>query len=134
MPTPEDYSGLPIEARLSRLEQIPGELERAISGKTDTELSQRPDAHNWAAKEIVCHLRDVEELFQIRFHTVVALDEPRILVFGASAMDLAASYWLRFRKTVASCISSWKKYSGDDTQKSSPVLSREHRTWKVAML
>lgn len=90
MPTPEEYSGLSIEARLSRLQQTPGELERAISGKTDTELSQRPDAHNWAAKEIVCHLRDVEELFQIRFHTVVALDEPRLLVLGASASDLAA--------------------------------------------
>src|SRR6266705_3627158 len=61
-----EYSGLPIEARLSYLDQTPGELERAISGKTDNELSARPDAHNWAAKEIVCHLRDVEELFQIR--------------------------------------------------------------------
>ncbi|HET9925689.1 MAG TPA: DinB family protein [Methylomirabilota bacterium] len=81
---------LPIESRLSRLQQTPGELEGAISGKADTELSRRPDAHNWAAKEIVCHLRDVEELFQIRFHTVVALDEPRILVVGASANDLAA--------------------------------------------
>ena len=90
MPTPEEYSVLPIESRLSRLEQTPGELEGAISGKADTELSRRPDAHNWAAKEIVCHLRDVEELFQIRFHTVVALDEPRILVVGASANDLAA--------------------------------------------
>jgi hypothetical protein len=89
MPTAEEYSELPIEARLSRLERTPGELDLAISGKTDKELSARPDAHNWAAKEIVCHLRDVEELFQIRFHTVVALDEPRILVFGASASDLA---------------------------------------------
>ena len=90
MPTAEEYSELPIEARLSRLDQTPGELDLAISGKTDKELSARPDAHNWAAKEIVCHLRDVEELFQIRFHTVVALDEPRILVFGASASDLAS--------------------------------------------
>ncbi|HEY7653527.1 MAG TPA: DinB family protein [Methylomirabilota bacterium] len=90
MPTPEEYRGLPIEARLGRLEQTPVELEQALSGKTDAELSRRPDAHNWAAKEIICHLRDVEELFQIRFHTVVALDEPRILVLGASANDLAA--------------------------------------------
>ena len=89
MPTAEEYSRLPIEERLGRLDETPGELERAISGKTDKELSARPDAHNWAAKEIVCHLRDVEELFQIRFHTVVAVEEPRILVFGASANDLA---------------------------------------------
>jgi hypothetical protein len=90
MPTPEEYSRLPIDARLSRLRRTPGELDRAVSGKADTELSRRPDADNWSAKEIVCHLRDVEELFQIRFHTVVALEEPRILVFGASADDLAA--------------------------------------------
>lgn len=89
MPTAEEYSGLPIEVRLGRLDETHGELERAISGKTDKELSARPDAHNWAAKEIVCHLRDVEELFQTRFHTVVAVEEPRILVFGASANDLA---------------------------------------------
>lgn len=89
MPTPERFNRLSIETRLSRLQQTPGELERTIAGKTDSELSQRPDAHSWAAKEIVCHLRDVEELFQLRFHTVVALDEPRILVLGAGAKDLA---------------------------------------------
>ena len=79
-----------METRLRRLEQTPAELERAIAGKSDRELGRRPDAHSWSAKEIVCHLRDVEELFQIRFHTVLALDEPRILVLGAGADDLAA--------------------------------------------
>ena len=86
---PEECSRLSIGGLSRRLQQTPSELERAITGKTDSELSRRPDAHSWAAKEIVCHLRDVEELFQIRFHTVVALDEPRILVLGASAKDLA---------------------------------------------
>ena len=90
MPAPAEYSKLPIEARLNRLEHTGGELEQAMAGKAEAELSRRPDAQNWAAKEIVCHLRDVEELFQIRFHTIVALDEPRILVFGAMATDLAA--------------------------------------------
>jgi hypothetical protein len=88
MPTPEEYSAVSIEARLSRLQRTSSELEQAIAGKSDSELSRRPESHNWAAKEIVCHLRDVEELFQIRFHTVVALDEPYILVLGASANDL----------------------------------------------
>jgi len=89
MPTPEQYSALSIEPRLRRLRHTSGDLERAIAGKSDSELSRRPRPDSWAAKEIVCHLRDVEELFQIRFHTVVALDEPRILVLGASATDLA---------------------------------------------
>jgi DinB superfamily len=89
MPTPEEYCAISIEARLSRLQHTSGELEEAIAGKSDAELSRRPEPHSWGAKEIICHLRDVEELFQIRFHTVVALDEPRILVLGASAKDLA---------------------------------------------
>jgi len=90
MPTAEQYAELPIKTRVDRLRQTPSDLERAISGKTDSELSRRPDPRSWAAKEIVCHLRDVEELFQIRFHTVVALEEPSILVFGAKSSDLAA--------------------------------------------
>ena len=90
MPTFEEYRVLAVDACLDRLQRTPGDLERAISGETDTELARRPDVHNWSAKEIVCHLRDVEELFQIRFHTVVALDEPHILVLGASPEQLAA--------------------------------------------
>jgi hypothetical protein len=53
MPTAEEYGALSIAARVDRLNQTPGELERAISGKTDGELSARPDANNWGAKEIV---------------------------------------------------------------------------------
>src|SRR5215468_6085971 len=90
MPTAEEYGGFSIDARLDCLRRTPHELERAIAGKTNVELSRRPDATNWSAKEIVCHLRDVEELFQIRFHTVLALDEPQSLVLGASAEALAA--------------------------------------------
>ena len=88
MPTFDDYRGLPINARLNRLQRTPDEVGRAIADTSDAELGRRPDTRNWSAKEIVCHLRDVEELFQVRFHTMVALDEPRILVLAASANDL----------------------------------------------
>ena len=78
-----------VEALLGRLQALPGEVAAAIFGKTDAEQSERPATQAWSPKEIVCHLRDVEELFQIRFHTVVALYEQRILVLGATAADLA---------------------------------------------
>jgi DinB superfamily len=78
------------EALLGRLRRTPGDLARALGGRNDAELSRRPGEGSWSPKEIVCHLRDVEELFQIRFHTIVALDEPCILVFGAEAEALAA--------------------------------------------
>lgn len=88
MRTFDEYCGFPIEERLTRLQRTPDDLERAIADTPDPELGRRPDARNWSAKEIVCHLRDVEELFQVRFHTILALDEPRILVVGASPNDL----------------------------------------------
>lgn len=89
MPTFEEYRGLPIDVRIDRLERTPGEIERAIAAKSDDDLGRRPVADAWSPKEIVCHLRDVEELFQVRFHTIVALDEPTIFVVGASDEELA---------------------------------------------
>jgi DinB superfamily len=89
MPTFDEYRVRPVADRLSRLRRTPGELDTAISDRDDAELGKRPDARNWSAKEILCHLRDVEELFQMRFHTIVALDEPRILVLGATPDSLA---------------------------------------------
>jgi hypothetical protein len=89
VPSFADYRVLPLEARLGRLERTPVELERAVDGKAAAELSRRPAAESWGVTEILCHLRDVEELFQTRFHTVLAFDEPSILVFGASEADLA---------------------------------------------
>jgi hypothetical protein len=81
---------LSVERLLSRLQRTPGELTRLIAGTPATELARRPGPHSWSATEILCHLRDVEELFQLRFHTIVALDEPMILAFGATREDLQA--------------------------------------------
>ena len=68
-------SATSIEARLSRLQHTSGELEGAITGKTDSELSRRPDVDSWAAKEIICHLRDVEELEELLEATYLRDDE-----------------------------------------------------------
>ena len=88
-PTFEEYRALATDRARGRLHETPSDLERALAGRTDAELSRRPGPTSWSVKEIVCHLRDVEELFQVRFHTVIALDEPRILVLGATVDDLA---------------------------------------------
>ena len=75
--TVEEYGHLPREARLARLARTPGELVAAIAGRSDDALSQRPDGTNWAAKEVLCHLRDNEESFLDRLRMIVAMDEPR---------------------------------------------------------
>ena len=84
-----DYAAGPRPAMLQRLTATPIELERHVTASEDGVLARRPAPKSWSAKEIACHLRDVEELFQVRFHTILALEEPTILVLGASAAELA---------------------------------------------
>jgi hypothetical protein len=74
MLTMEDYAKQPRERRLQRLTRTGDELAAAIKGQSDAVLSRRPDARNWAAKEVVCHLRDTEEVFGTRFEQILAMD------------------------------------------------------------
>ena len=78
MPTMEEYAKQPREQRMKRLERTADELAAALRGHDDATLSRRPDARNWAAKEVVCHLRDAEETFLLRFETILASDNPRL--------------------------------------------------------
>jgi hypothetical protein len=88
VPSSDDYAAGPRDAMLRRLAQTPEHLRRVIGGCDAAVLARRPDPKSWSATEIVCHLRDVEELFQVRFHTILALDEPTILVLGAGPKHL----------------------------------------------
>jgi hypothetical protein len=64
---------------MRRLTRTADELGAAIKGQSDAVLSRRPDAPNWAAKEVVCHLRDAEEVFGARFEQILAMNvEPTL--------------------------------------------------------
>src|SRR5262249_27486849 len=78
MATVEEYAKQPFEARLARMTRTPDELAAAIHDRSDAVLSRRPDPKNWAAKEVVCHLRDTEEVFFVRFHAIVENNEPKM--------------------------------------------------------
>jgi len=78
MLTPDDVTKMPQDERLRRLGDGPDTLARSIAGQTEAVLGRRPDAKNWAPKEVVCHLRDTEELFKARFDTILATDNPPI--------------------------------------------------------
>jgi len=83
MATREVYAALPLDQRLARLARTPDDLATAIRGLSDVELARRPDTKNWSPTEIVCHLRDIEEICMMRFRTMLAMDEPKVLVVGA---------------------------------------------------
>ena len=89
MPTMDEYLTRPLGVRLERLRSTPAELARRIEGRDAAALARRPDAGGWSAGEIVCHLRDVEELFLVRFQTILAAEDPQILTLGATPEALA---------------------------------------------
>ncbi|HET8578361.1 MAG TPA: DinB family protein [Methylomirabilota bacterium] len=73
----EEFAQLPREQRLARLACMPAELGEAVSGQSEAVLSRRPDGKNWAATEVICHLRDNEESFLLRLQQIMLMDEPR---------------------------------------------------------
>lgn len=79
MPTYAEYATHPIAGRLDRLERTADELAAAIRGLDAAMLCRRPDANNWAPTEVVCHLRDLEEVFSARFEQILAMDNPTFL-------------------------------------------------------
>ena len=87
MATREDSLRRPVEDRLQRLAATPQEIARAIQDQGDVVLSRRPAPHKWSAKEVVCHLRDIEELCILRFHTMLVMDAPKVLVAGEPPQD-----------------------------------------------
>lgn len=82
MTTRMEYAQQPVVRCLERMERTADEVAAAIDGQGDASLSRQPVPGSWSAKEVVCHLRDIEELFMLRFRTMLALDEPTFLVLG----------------------------------------------------
>ena len=89
MPTMEEVARQPLEQRLGRMTRTADDLATAIRGQSEAALVRRPDAKNWAAKEVVCHLRDTEELFQLRLEMIAAMDEPMLAAAGMGARALS---------------------------------------------
>jgi uncharacterized damage-inducible protein DinB len=85
-----EYARQPVAHCLERMERAADELAAAIDGQSDASLSRRPAPASWSAKEVVCHLRDIEELFVLRFRSMLAIDEPMFLVLGEMPDDRAA--------------------------------------------
>ena len=78
MPTMDEIAKWPVEERLTRLARTPDELAATLQGQPESVLGRRPDAKNFAPKEVVCHLRDAERTFMERFQVIATNDEPRL--------------------------------------------------------
>src|SRR5512132_3183023 len=80
MPTTMDeVAKRPREERLARMQRSADDFAAALKGQSDAALSKRPDAKNWAAKEVLCHMRDTEALFMERFQLIMAMTDPTLI-------------------------------------------------------
>lgn len=82
MATWKQYREQPLEERLQRLSQTPEGLAAAVAGMSDEALSLHTEDGRWSPKEIICHLRDIEELFMLRFHMMLGTNQPTFLTLG----------------------------------------------------
>ena len=73
MPTLEEVAKQSLGERLSRMSRTADDLAAAIRGQSEAAAHvRRPDGKNWAANEGICHLRDIEEAFFVRFHAMLS--------------------------------------------------------------
>jgi len=88
----EDYAKQPLDQRLKRLESTADELAAAIRGQSAAILAKRPDAKNWAGVEVICHLRDAEEMFGARFEMFLAMDDVKLLPVDTDRVAIDRQY------------------------------------------
>lgn len=125
MPTIEEYAAAPIEKKLARLERTADELAAAIKGQPEAVLSRRPDAKNWAAKEVICHLRDTEESFMARFEAMLTMTDPRFAGVNPDRWaeerqylrNDAAQALAAFRARRHDTLEFFRRMKGDDWQR-----------------
>ncbi len=109
MPTIEEVAKQPLEQRLGRMARTADDLAAAIRGQHEAALVRRPDAKNWAAKEIICHLRDTEELFMARFNMIATMEEPKIPALNPDTPDRWAEERQYLRNDAAEALGSFRR-------------------------
>ena len=109
MPTREDVAKQPWEQRLGRMSRIADDLAAAIRGQSEAVLARRPDAKNWAANEVICHLRDIEEVYFVRCHAILLNDEPQIYADPSGAADRFAEDRQYQRSDAAQALAAFRR-------------------------
>lgn len=95
-----------VAEQMERLSRTADDLEALLTGKPQATLTRRPAENAWAATEVVCHLRDTEELFFSRFQTVLANEEPKFLAIDPDAWARDRQY---LRNDAAEALASFRR-------------------------
>ena len=100
-PTVDAWFRRSPDERLARLAQTPDQVRTAIAGRDEAALGRRPAPEAWAPTEIVCYLRDAEEMFGRRFADILAMDEPALPEAGPAERWASERQYLRHDPALA---------------------------------
>jgi hypothetical protein len=114
VPTMEEYAKQPVAQRLSRLERTADELASALEGQPESTVARRPDPKSWAAKEVVCHLRDTEEMFSGRFQQIMVNDEPTFIPMSPDTPDRWADERQYLSNDVQRALAAFRRCRGEN--------------------
>jgi len=81
-----------LEDQFPRLRRTADDLSAALRGKPEPAGASRPAENAWAAKEIVCHLRDTEEVFQNRFRAILDENDPKFTPLNTDGLAVERQY------------------------------------------
>jgi DinB superfamily len=135
MPTIDEYASQPCHVRMQRLSRTADEIGAALEGQGEGVLCRRPDAKNWAAKEVVCHLRDTEEVFGARVEQILVMEvDPTLIVSDADRLAEERQYLRNdagealaaFRQRRVETLQTFAKLAGGQWEKGGihPALGR----------
>jgi hypothetical protein len=94
--------------RAGRASGAADDLAAAIRGRSAADLARRPGAANWAPVEIICHLRDIEEVHLVRFRTILRNAEPKLFA-DPSAADRFAEDRQCLRNEAAPALAAFRR-------------------------
>jgi hypothetical protein len=93
-------------AGLDALRATPRRLEALLHGLPRAETLWTPAPGKWCILEVVCHLRDHEEVAQASYRRIVAGDEP---VLAAADADFRALLGLYREQRLSEALRDWKR-------------------------
>ena len=65
-----------VERCLAVLAGVPAKVNALVAGLSEEQLRWHPEDGEWSVKEVLCHLRDSANLYNVRMQRIATRDEP----------------------------------------------------------
>ena len=77
---------------LSKLQETPKAVAALFRGASEAVVRRKPAPETWSMLEVLCHLRDVEQLFVERYGKIANRDRPQLRMIDQDALAAKLRY------------------------------------------